>query len=87
MSDTLFNMPVCESPRLKWMREHNVSTRFSKNIKVGEEDECSGESLFPWAAFVGEPKFPRPGVGFGNTEHEAIVELSIRKGWKLWNEE
>ena len=87
MSDTLFDIPACESPRLKWMREHNVSTHFDKDVQPDEEDEFTGETIFPWAAYSGKPELKRQGVGFGNTEHEAIVELAIRKDWKLWNEE
>ena len=68
------------------MRERAVSIHFNKDIQPGDEDEFSGETLSPWCAFVGEPRFPRPDAGYGNTEHEAIVSLAILKGWKLWNE-
>ena len=86
MSDTLFDLPETKSPRLKWMDEKNVSTHFNKDVQAGDEDEFSGEPIRPWAAFVGESRFPRPDAGFGDTEHEAIVDLAIKKGWKLWNE-
>lgn len=87
MSETLFKLPKCDSPRLKWLKERGVSTHFNKDVQVGDEDEFSGEPIFPWCAFTGEPNFPRPDAGYGNTEHEAIVNLAILKGWKLWNEE
>ena len=87
MSDLLFDIPICESPRLKWMRERKVSTHFNKDVQLGDEDEFSGETIYPWCAFTGEPKFPRLDAGYGNTEHESIVALAILKGWKLWNEE
>jgi hypothetical protein len=71
---------------LKWIKAHNVSTHFNQGVQPGDEDEFSGETIYPWCAFVGEAKFPRPGAGYGNTEHDAIVDLAIIKGWKLWNE-
>jgi hypothetical protein len=57
------------------------------NLIGGEEDELSGDIIYPWWAFVSESRFPRPDAGYGNTELDAIADLAIKKGWKLWNEE
>ena len=86
MNDTLFDLPICESPRLKWIRERNVSTKLNENVQPGDEDEFSVETIYPWCAYVGTPDFPRPDAGYGNTEEEAIVDLAKLKGWRLWNE-
>ena len=86
MNDTLFDIPVCESPRLKWLREHKVSTHFNKDVQPGDEDEFSGETIYPWCAYVGPLEYPRADAGYGNTEHDAVVELAIINDWKLWNE-
>jgi hypothetical protein len=83
----LFNLPECPSPRLRWMQNHNLRTRLNKNISVGEEDEFSGEPIYPWVAFTGDFKFPRPDAGYGNTEDEAITAWAKLHRVKLWNEE
>ena len=83
----LFEIPVSESPRLKWIRTRDVRTHFNKDIEIGEEEEFSGDTLYPWCAFTGGYRFPRPDAGYGNTEDEAIVSLAKLKGWRLWNEE
>ena len=87
----LFNIPVCESPRLKWLKKHDVKTQFHKGVAVGDEDEF-GNELWPWTAGTSHGISPdRDYDGTWNrggaTEHEAIVALAIWQGWKLWNEE
>ena len=86
VTDTLFDIPEQKSPRLKWMQEKNISTHLNNDVQAGDEDEFSGEQIYPWTAFTGKPRFPRPDAGYGDSEHEAIVDLAIKKGWRLWNE-
>ncbi len=68
------------------MAAHDVRVIHNKDITPGDECEFSGETLYPWCAFTGLPRFPRPDAGYGNTEDEAIADLAKRKGWRLWNE-
>lgn len=73
MNDLLFDAPEQPSPRLAWMRKHNIHVR---------RDPEEGE----WVASTQGPT----GVnywGFGETEDEAMAELALKRGWKLWNEE
>ncbi len=88
----LLNVPECLSPRLKWLNEHNVQTIACLGVSVGDEDEF-GNDMWPWYAWTNHtmPPFPSgQGPGMfnrgGATEHEAIVNLAIWQGWKLWNE-
>jgi hypothetical protein len=69
-----------DSPRLAWRKRHCILAKKSK--------------LLPWAAWfardseIGDipPDDPRR-VGHGESEWEAIVDLAIKHGVKLWNEE
>lgn len=74
---------------MAWLKKHRVNRIHNAEVTAGDECPETGEMLFPWCAFVGVNTFPKPDslIGFGNTEHEAIVELAIKQGWKLWNEE
>lgn len=85
----LFEIQPCDSPRLKWMKKHGVHTMHNKGVNPGDECDVTGETLYPWCAYVGVNVFPKPEglLGCGNTEDEAICELAKRRGWKLWNEE
>lgn len=81
MSKNLFEIPVCESPRLKWLKKHNVKTWRT------ESDETSNK---PWLAWAQDEDGDVPHDGnasFGATEHDALVNLAMMLGWRLWNEE
>jgi hypothetical protein len=84
--ETLFEIPACDSPRLKWLKFNRVSV--TKTIfKSGDEDEL-GNELYPFYAFIGS-NLRNAGNRYsagGATEHDAIVSLAIKRGWKLWNE-
>jgi hypothetical protein len=84
----LFTIQPQDSPMLAWLKKHRVSTKHNESIEPDEECLETGETLFPWCAFVGANTFPKPDglMGCGNTEHEAIVDLAIKRGLKLWNE-
>jgi hypothetical protein len=74
----LLNVPVVESPRLKWLKEHDVRTRY---VAWNEDDDCS------WAAWVGDVEHnDESNTMLEKTEHDAIVALALKYGWRLWNE-
>ena len=83
MSDELFPPEAVTklSPRLEWIRRHDLRTLKSDGIQP--EDE-------PWSCWQGEI---HPEVFFGEryatgqTEDEAITRWAKRAGVKLWNEE
>lgn len=85
MKDTLFDLPVQKSPRLLWLEAHRVTTKHWPGVSFGDEDEF-GNEMFPWTAFVGGVDDLHIFVGAGDTEQDAIVDLAVKKGWKLWNE-
>ena len=88
----LFPVTDDPSPRLRWLRAHQVQTRHFPEVTPGDEDEFGNEQ-YPWLAAVGELDgatgfhlATSNRVGVGQTEHEAIVDLALKRGWKLWNE-
>jgi hypothetical protein len=70
MTDELFQIPETLSPRLRWMREHQVTTT--------KEAEPSGDL---WTAWV----FPDTS-GYGATEDDALADLAKKLSIPLWNE-
>ena len=83
--DELFQIAETKSPRLKWLEQKHVTTKNWPGVAHGDEDEF-GNEMFPWTAFVGDVNGLHTTVGAGDTEHEAIVDLAVKRGWKLWNE-
>jgi hypothetical protein len=83
----LFNVPQQDSPRLAWLKRHNVRTQKTDN-KIGDEDEM-GNKLFPWYAFVGADMMRTDSrdITGGETEADAIANLAIKRGLRLWMEE
>ena len=84
MNSTLFDLPECPSPRLRWMKEHEITTLHSPQM----EEE-------PWCAYVGVLSdilrecilMETDGrLCYGDTEQEAVERLARAQGWKLWNE-
>lgn len=75
----LFDLPPSLSPRLAWMKEHDVKTAISPCLVAGEQ---------PWNAWTGELEggiFTEK-CSTGETEDEAIVALALANGWRLWTE-
>ncbi len=76
----LFQIPICESPRRLWLKKHRIRTHKSDGVPDDEE---------PWNAWPGdlceaiENNLVRTGV----TEADAICDLAIKLGIRLWNEE
>lgn len=85
--ENLFEIPVCESPRLKWLKKHSVKTKHFPDCEAGDEDEF-GNELWPWIAWL---DCGSEGIGTFHAgalkEDEAIANLAVRMKWKLWNEE
>ena len=73
-----------DSPRLAWMKKHGLQTMEDKYWS----DDVDWE---PWACFspteTGENDFNEDSVGTGKTEHDSIVDWTVKHGVKLWNEE
>lgn len=74
-----------ESPRLKWMKQHDVCTHFATHMQQPGEK--------PWCAWLPEFDDPTRGIpsdpdlcGYGATEDDALADLAINQGLKLWNE-
>lgn len=81
-----------ESPRLRWMKRHDVKTK--KRTDLNRDVE-------PWEAWTGEYDFAleetlkgvkcypdaSPFLAWGKTEDDALLHLAENNGWKLWNEE
>lgn len=80
MKKELFTVPPCASPRLKWLRGHGVETYCS-----GKSEDFDGQ---PWNAWDNQSGLRPPlDAETGATEHDAIVALAIKRGWRLWGEE
>jgi hypothetical protein len=80
---------AAESPRLAWMRRHNVTTWQTPNYAGDVESPETGDTIQRWNASrhghtAGMIQAP---VTTGATEEEALTELAQRLGLKLWNEE
>lgn len=69
-----------DSPRLAWLKKHNLNTY--KSPGIDEEDE-------PWSCWTGqlEDAIKHNSYVTGETEDEAITNWAIENGVKLWNEE
>lgn len=77
---TLFDLPESKSPRLLWMEKHALQTHYFKDAELGKE----------WMAGIannGRINDESSFIGFGLTEDEALANLAIALGVKLWNEE
>lgn len=75
MTDTLFYVPPCDSPRLRWMKKHGVIV----NHMPAVPKTCN---TFWHAA---SSQTTRDGTG--PTEDDAIADWAKRNGVRLWNEE
>jgi hypothetical protein len=85
MTDTLFDIPESPSPRLQWLREHQIEIiDGGVCFEPGEECEITGNRLHRfWAMVMNKGQGHEAG---GDTEDEAIVNLARKLNLKLWNE-
>jgi len=70
----LFTILESKSPRMQWMEKHGITTA------SGIWDAYEGN--YRWCAFQ-HLKYQ----AYGDTEDEAITQLALNLGIKLWNEE
>lgn len=87
MSD-LFPIEETLSPRLKWMRHHQIEIVDSGlDHEPGDECEITGNRLYRfWAFQGGKQTNTEISEAGGDTEDEAIVALAKKMNIKLWNE-
>jgi len=81
-------IPETPSPRLKWMRDHQIEVIDSGlDHEPGEECEITGNRLYRFWAFQGgkRTKTETAEAG-GDTEDEAIANLTCKLNLRLWNE-
>lgn len=75
MTDELFSTPETLSPRLAWMNKYAIKTR-----------QDSAERWTAWRSLWSH--FPTPlNSASANTEENALFELAVKCGIRLWNEE
>ena len=74
-----------DSPRLAWVKKHEVRTWFTKSFT---------EEGTPWCAWFPDNESEPGGIpddpeacGYGMTEEEAMRDLAVRYKVPLWNEE
>lgn len=73
---TLLDVPEVLSPKLKWMRKHNIET--------GELKDDSGDK---WTAWLQPEGGGVPSIFCnGQTEEEALVTLAMELGIKDWRQ-
>ena len=56
MNNLLFDVPETLSPRLAWIKKHDLTIRHDSKIQPDAEDEFSGDRLYPFVVYAG--KFP-----------------------------
>ena len=77
MSDELFSIPEQLSPRLRWLKDHEVRTAYHN----------SGGEYPNWLAWTRSDDPMEGGVtGEGDTEDEAVTSLAKRMNWLMWTE-
>ena len=97
MTEELFppESVAMDSPRLAWLKRHGcITMSFEPHQRFGEFDRwiagfaegvAGKDAIAQW--FCEEcGKNGETTIGMGATEDEAIAELAIRYGVRLWNE-
>jgi hypothetical protein len=79
------------SPRLLWMKKHQVRVHCAEFMKEDPEEEpycvwLPANDAFPEVAPDSVPNDPTK-CGYGKTEEEALVALAKLENIPLWNEE
>ena len=83
---------MVDSPRLRWMKRHNLETEHIPEGGPGVECPETGEDVPAWVCRVKKPHpnfstyCPRE-IGGGDTELDAIADFAKNAGIPLWNEE
>ena len=74
----LFLIETSESPRLKWLKKHGIATGENVFTPTHSDDYRYTYSRRADCA---------AGYGYGNSDEEAVLDLAVKQGWKLWNQE
>ncbi len=77
----LFEIPKTLSPRLLWIAKHGFYTG-----KLNHTEDEAGDVPAKWVATRQDPIFRAISVGYGDTEDEALTQLALKLGIRLWNE-
>lgn len=75
--DLFGELPVSLSPRMKWMRRKGVVT----------QEAVNAEGQRYYMAWTTLESVQQPTIGRGKEEDDALVQLAVKMGWRLWNEE
>lgn len=83
MNDLLFPVKESLSPRLKWMREHEIQ---SYECPVDEDPWCA--VVVPKGQTFGDvvSRCREDDLGYGDTENEALIALAQKLNIPLWNQ-
>lgn len=74
----LFDIPESLSPKVKWMKEHGIQTKYflQYDVEEVEEDEF-GNDILPWIAFkMRENSDSYISCGCGKNEEEALWKIA-----------
>ncbi len=73
--NTLFDIPYSPSPKLAWLRKHNLETAYDSGLVdvYGEKE--------PWSCY----KFNSDNMTIGETEIEAILRYCEKYNLKHWS--
>ena len=79
MNTELFPTVKCDSPRLAWIKRHNLTTAHNPELADDSPWSC-------WSCPLSNA-LDRETIGLGDTEADAIAEWAKLTGTRLWNEE
>lgn len=85
MSDLLFDLPETPSPKLAWLRKHDLVVEHFPEGEGIDEDEF-GNDVFAWTCRRRNATFAatwaKKDIGAGRTEEEAIFDFCHNSGVK-----
>ena len=77
MNEDLFaNLPPVKSPRLLWMEKHGITTE-KRSSSIGQVFVATAQNLTRTGTITTKST---------SNEHDALVEMAIQLGIKLWNQ-
>lgn len=90
-ADELFTPAEVEkpSPRLQWLKQHDLVTAHFPDIQPGDESPETGDDLYPWICRInkndGSHWSPKQ-IGGGNNEADAIMDFCNNSGIAHWTQ-
>lgn len=86
MSDELFPVEASLSPRLAWLKEHNLTTKHDPELASCPESPETGDTCYPWLCVKeDEHGFALARIGVGMTEEDACVDYARKNDLKHWS--